>query len=122
MQFLSLVLISLKNLRARWWQGVIVMSGIGGVVAVLVGLLAVSQGFRTALVTNTTDDRAIVVRNGSNGEIDGWLSIEELAVLSTYESLAAVSGEVYATMNVVTNAGQRASAAARGVGEEARRC
>ena len=29
MQFLSLVLISLKNLRARWWQGVIVMSGIG---------------------------------------------------------------------------------------------
>jgi putative ABC transport system permease protein len=99
-QIASVTWLNLANLRSRLGASTIIVVGVAGVVAVLLGLLAMSAGFRSALVDTAKQDRALIVRNGSNNEMGGWVSADELALIETYEAIDVASGEVYVTFSV----------------------
>ncbi|MCZ6889870.1 MAG: ABC transporter permease, partial [Gammaproteobacteria bacterium] len=115
-QIFAVTSLNLRSLQGRLAPTLVVIAGIGGVVAVLLGLLAMSSGFRTALVNTAQPDRALVLRGSSNNEMDGWINPEELAVLETLAGFSVVSGEVYVTINASKrNGGTTADVVGRGV-------
>ena len=91
---------SLENLGSRAASSATGVVGSAAVVAVLLGLLAMSAGFRSALVETAKPDRGLILRNGSNNEMDGWIGLQEFAILETYEGFDVASGEVYTTLIV----------------------
>ena len=91
---------NLENLSSRAGSSATVVVGSAAVVAVLLGLLAMSAGFRSALVETAKPDRGLILRNGSNNEMDGWIGLQELAILEADEGFEVTSGEVYTTLTV----------------------
>ncbi len=115
-QILSVTWLNLTNLGSRIGISLVIVVGIGGVVAVLLGLLAMSNGFRSTLMQAVHPDRVLLLRSGSNNEMESWVSNEDLAVLATYEGLQTLSPEVYVTINVQKQqAGTMADVVGRGV-------
>ena len=60
---------NVRSLRVRWPVALLATIGIALVVAVFAVLMAMSQGFATALRGTGRPDNAIVVARGSNSEI-----------------------------------------------------
>ena len=107
---------NLENLGSRAGSSTTVVVGSAAVVAVLLGLLAMSAGFRSALVETAKPDRGLILRNGSNNEMDGWIGLQELAILEAYEGFDVTSGEVYTTLTVPKRgAGTAVDVVCRGV-------
>ena len=65
---------NLRNLPSRLGTSLVAVIGIGGVVAVLVSLLSMGEGFRAALDLSGSDDVAIILRGGSGDELSSSLS------------------------------------------------
>ncbi|MEM9623205.1 MAG: FtsX-like permease family protein [Pseudomonadota bacterium] len=119
-QVLAVTWLNFKSMRGRLASTCVVIAGIGGVVAVLLGLLAMSSGFRATLIETAQPDRALVLRGSSNNEMDGWITPEELARLETYDDFPVVSGELYVTINAVKrSADSAADVVGRGVSSAA---
>src|ERR1700728_849406 len=66
----SVTEVGLATIPQRLGASSVVVVGIAGVVAVLVALLAMAAGFEAALQQGGTDDTAIVLRAGSQTEIN----------------------------------------------------
>lgn len=112
----KLTAMSLKSLGGRLGTSAIIVVGIGGVVAVLVALLAMSSGFRAALAETGAPDRALVLRTGSTDEVTSWLTLDEVAIVSELPGVEAASGELFVVADLVTRAtGKPGVAIARGV-------
>lgn len=97
---LEITLMNLRNLPSRLGSSLVIVVGIAGVVGVLVGLLSMSVGFRAALESTGQPDRAIVLRDGSNGEMSSGVSIEEFNVLSSMDGVRTASAELYVVADV----------------------
>jgi len=78
----------------------VIVVGIAGVVAVLVSILAMATGFRAALESTSSPDRAIVLRGGANGELSSGISREAVDVVSQMDGVVAASGELYTIVDV----------------------
>jgi putative ABC transport system permease protein len=65
---------SLRSLAVRWKSTLLAMIGIGLVVAVYVGLLAMASGFRSALRASGTVGNAIVLEKGALSELGSSFS------------------------------------------------
>lgn len=119
-QTLKLTVLSLASLGARLGTSSIIVVGIGGVVAVLVGLLAMANGFRAALEDTGRPDRALVLRTGANDEISSWLTTDEAAIISQLDGVETASPELYVVTDLVTRStGRPGVAIARGVSDTA---
>jgi putative ABC transport system permease protein len=119
-QVLAITRLNLANLRTGIFGSAVVVTGIAGVVAVLLGLLAMSNGFRSALVEMAKPDRGLILRNGSNNEMDGWLTSDEVAILQGLDGLEIVSGELYVAISVRTRSdGTAVDVVGRGVADAA---
>lgn len=68
-QTLAVTLMNLRSLPSRLGSSLVIVIGIAGVVAVLISVLAMSQGFRKTLSNTGRMDRAIVLRGGSDAEL-----------------------------------------------------
>lgn len=75
-QILAITLINLRAIPARLGSSLVIVVGIGGVVGVLIALLAMAEGFKTTLASTGRADRAMVMRAGSNDELASVLNIE----------------------------------------------
>jgi putative ABC transport system permease protein len=123
------VIVSAMNLRslpARWGAALVAVIGIGGVVMVLVGTLAIGQGFRAALDFAGSDAVAVVVRSGSDAELSSTLSGAEARVLADAPGIVrgqrgpVVSAELYVLVDLPMRAtGTAANVPFRGVGPNA---
>ena len=67
-QVTSVTAMNLRSLPQRLGPSFVIIIGSGGVVAVLVAVLAMAAGMTKALQGTGRDDRAIVLRNGSASE------------------------------------------------------
>lgn len=115
-QILRLTAASLKSLGSRLGTSLIIVVGIGGVVAVLIGLLAMASGFRAALEATGRADRAVVLRTGASDEVTSWLTMNEVAIVSELEGADPVSGELFVVADLLDRAtGRPGVAIARGV-------
>lgn len=91
---------NILNIPSRWSASLVVVVGIGGVVAVLVALLSMASGL-TSVFTNSTDsNRAIVVRSGATGEMSSNLSLDEANIVSTLSGIELSAPEVFVVADI----------------------
>ena len=76
--------------------------GIGLVVAVFIGMLALANGFRAALARTGSDRNVLVLRRGADSELSSGVTREMASIISSFAHVAAaadgrplVSPEVY---------------------------
>ncbi len=86
---------NLRNLPSRLGSSSVIVVGIGGVVAVLVGLLSMATGFSSALNSTGQADRALIMREGSTSEMNGAMTAGQRATIRAMEEVAVGSGETY---------------------------
>ena len=81
-QVSSIALFNLRTIPERKGAAVAAAIGIAGVVAVLVGVLAIAEGFRRAMTVSGTPDIAIVLRSGADSEMTSGLSRDDARLIS----------------------------------------
>ena len=80
-QLVAITAMNLRNLPARLGTSLVSVVGIGGVVAVLVSLLSMGEGFRAALDLSGRDDVALILRGGSSDELSSSFDREQVNVI-----------------------------------------
>lgn len=105
-QLFAITVMNLRNIPARLSSSMVIVVGIGGVVAVLVALLAMAQGFNTTMRGAGLDDRVIILRAGSNSEINGSISFEQASIISNKPGILKnseeplIAGETFVSVNM----------------------
>lgn len=87
-QITAVTLMNVRNLPARLGTSLVAVVGIGGVVAVLVSLLSMGEGFRAALELSGRDDVAVILRGGSPDELSSGLGRDEVSVIGSAAGIA----------------------------------
>ena len=119
-QLLEITSMNLKNLPSRLGSSAVIVVGIGGVVGVMIAILAMAAGFRATLDRGGEPDRAIVLRGGSDSELSSTISIAEMNVIASMEGVLEASGELYTVVDVPKRStGLDANLIARGVTPQA---
>jgi len=73
-QIRAVTWMNLSSIAQRFGTSSVIIVGIAGVVAVLISVLAMATGFQRTIVATGRDDRAIVLRGGSDSELASTLS------------------------------------------------
>ena len=81
-QLRAVVALNIRNIPARLDSSLVAVIGIAGVVAVLVALLSISEGFRATVAKKGRDDVAIVIRGGSSEEMTSGLAKDQVEVIT----------------------------------------
>jgi putative ABC transport system permease protein len=72
-QILAITGISLRSIPQRWAPCLVIVIGLAGVVAVFTALLAMATGFETTLKATGRADAVIIMRGGSDTELNSAL-------------------------------------------------
>lgn len=123
----SATAVAVSTLPQRIGSSSVVVIGIAGVVGVLVALFAMADGFRATLQQTGSDDTAIVLRAGSQTEINSVVDHDAIVVVSQEPQVRRdAHGRPIASPEIVVAAsipkksnGIDANVEIRGVGEEA---
>jgi putative ABC transport system permease protein len=123
----SVTEVGLATIPQRLGSSLVVIVGIAGVVGVLVALLAMAVGFERTLKETGTDDTVIMLRSGSQTELNSVLSHETAQLLAQQpQVLRDAHGQPIASPELVVVAsltkkgsGLDANVELRGVGEHA---
>ena len=91
-QVCSVTQLSLQTIPERKGSSAAAAFGIAGVVAVLVGVLSIAQGFRHALTAAGDPGTAIVMRSGATSEMMSGLARDDTRVISDAPGVARGSG------------------------------
>ena len=125
-QVLSITKLSLQTLLERKGSSAAAGFGIAGVVAVLVGVLSIAQGFRQTLTVSGMPDNAIVIRSGSDTEMMSILTGEDVRLIQDAAGVARdaqgplSSAELFAVINLPKRStGTDANVPLRGVSRAA---
>ncbi len=94
-QIKEITVMNIRNLPSRLGSSSVIVVGIAGVVGVLVGLLSMATGFTDALESAGRADRALIMRDGTSSEMNGFLSVEQRAIIRAMEGVVHASGEIY---------------------------
>ena len=115
-QIVEITLMNLRNVASRLAASSVIVVGIAGVVGVLVALLSMAIGFRTALESTGRPDRAVVLRGGSNGELSSGIGTDAAAIVASMEGVAETSAELFTIADVPKrSSGSPANLVVRGV-------
>jgi putative ABC transport system permease protein len=128
-QTASVAGVGISTLRQRLGSSSVVVIGIAGVVAVLVALLAMSEGYSETLRKTGSEDTAIVLRGGSAAEVSSVLTHDSIVLIEQAPGVAhdkqgkpITSGEIVVAANLPVKGGgpdEEGSVQVRGVGEQA---
>src|SRR5437868_10423851 len=72
-QTTAITSINLKSIPERWGPSLVIVIGLAGVVAVFTALLAMATGFESTLKATGRTDVAVVMRGGSDAELNSGL-------------------------------------------------
>ena len=123
-QLFAAISMSLQTLPQRIGASSVIVIGIAGVVAVLVSVLAMGAGFKHTLADSGRADRAIILRGGSDAELNSNLTRADIDTISNAPGLAKdsegkalLSSELVTVVNVPkADTGTDANVTLRGVG------
>jgi putative ABC transport system permease protein len=123
-QLIAVISMSLQTVPQRLGASSVIVIGIAGVVAVLVSVLAMGAGFHHTLADSGRDDRVIILRGGSDAELNSNLTRTDIATISNAPGLAKdaagkalLSSELVTVVNVPKiDTGTDANVTMRGVG------
>lgn len=123
----SITLFGLRTIPQRSGSVLAAAVGIAGVVAVLVGVLSIAQGFRHAVTGAGREDVALVMRKSAPNEMSSNLGREDVRVISDAPGVArnangdaVVSAELLVIIDIEKKStGSGANVPFRGVGAAA---
>src|SRR5690554_5429936 len=128
-QAASVTSVGISTLPQRLASSSVVVIGIAGVVAVLVALLAMAEGYRQTVSSAGNEDTAIVLRGGSAAEVMSVLDRESIVTVTQAPEIARdADGRPLASAELVVaaslpirggTADEDGSVQIRGVGPEA---
>ncbi len=121
-QIYALTIFNLRSMPQRKGAAVAAAVGIAGVVAVLVGVLSIAEGFRAAMTVSGADDLAVVLRSGADSEMTSGLSRDEVRLIAEAPGVASAgearlaSSELFVIINLLKRStGTDANVPLRGV-------
>lgn len=101
-QTMSVTRVGLSTLTQRLASSAVIVIGIAGVVGVLVAMLAMGDGFQATLQQTGSDDSAIVLRGGSQAELNSVLSRDNINTIEQAPGIARdASGKPIASAELV---------------------
>ncbi|HVR81994.1 MAG TPA: ABC transporter permease, partial [Luteimonas sp.] len=126
-QTLAVAGVGIASLPQRWGASSVIVVGIAGVVAVLVAMLAMGEGFANTLKQTGSDDSAIILRGGSQAETNSVITRDQIPLVSALTGIETgadgkplVSPELSQVVNLVSKSdGTDANVQFRGVGPAA---
>lgn len=125
-QILSISFFNLRALPERKGSALSAAFGIAGVVLVLTAVLAIAEGFKKSVTATGAPDVAVVLRSGSDSEMNSGLSRDETRVISDAPGIARgakgplTSAELFVIIDLPKRStGTSANVPLRGVGENA---
>ena len=126
-QACSVTELGIATVPQRLGASSVVVVGIAGVVGVLVALFAMAQGFQSTLVETGSDDTAIVLRGGSQTELNSVLDHDatvgigdEPQVMHDAQGRSIASAELVVVASLPKKStGLDANVEVRGIGQEA---
>ncbi|MBQ91568.1 MAG: hypothetical protein CL441_09225 [Acidimicrobiaceae bacterium] len=81
-QTISVIGLGLRSLPQRLGPSIVAVVGITGVVVTFVAVLSIAEGFNAAMSNAGSPDTAIVLRAGSNAELNSALPVEATRVIT----------------------------------------
>ncbi len=80
-QTATIIGLSLRSLPQRAGSSIVAIVGITGVVITFVAVLSIAEGFNAVMANAGSPDTAIVLRGGSNAELNSALSLESTRII-----------------------------------------
>jgi putative ABC transport system permease protein len=128
-QFIALTSMGIQTLPQRAGSSSVIVIGIAGVVAVLVSVLAMAGGFHHTVADNGRPDRVIVLRGGSDAELNSNLTRSDIDTIGNAPGLAKdadgkalLSPEIITVVNVPKiDTGSDSNVTLRGIGLQAQK-
>jgi putative ABC transport system permease protein len=125
-QVAAVTYINIKSIPQRFWLSFSTVIAIALVVVVLLSFLAMAAGFQRTLTNSGADDVAIVLRGGSQSEINSTISRDQVRLIESAPGIARggdgkplVSAELYLVVDGIKRSSQtKANLPLRGVGAE----
>jgi putative ABC transport system permease protein len=126
LQIISVTSINLRSLAQRRGLSLSTVLAIALVVVVLLAFLAMANGFRRTLAGAGSDDVAILLRAGSQSEINSFISRDQVRLVEDAPGVARgadgkplISPELYLVVEAIKRASQtKANLPLRGMGEQ----
>ena len=125
-QIITITLTNLRSIGERKAASIVAIVGLAGVVAILVGVLSMREGFRATLDQAGADDVALVMRSGSSTELSSGLTLDQTRIIAGAGSVlkqngvAIASPELYVIVDVpMRSTGTEANVPLRGVTDQA---
>jgi putative ABC transport system permease protein len=126
LQVAAVTLINVKSIPQRFWLSLSTIVAVALVVVVLLSFLAMANGFHRTLTSAGADDVAIVLRGGSQAEINSTVSRDQVRLIEDGPGIARspegkplVSAELYLVVDGVKRSSQtKANLPLRGIGPE----
>ena len=91
---------NILTIPSRWSSSLVVVIGIGGVVAVLVALLSMATGLTSVFTSSVEPDRGVVVRGGATAELSSNLSLDEANIISTLAGVELSAAELFVIADI----------------------
>jgi putative ABC transport system permease protein len=117
--------LNVRSIPQRGWMSLASIVAVALTIAVLLFFLALSNGLRSTVEGSGSDDVALVIREGSNAELNSVVSRDQLSILATGPGVAQregaplVSGELLVIVDgVKRSTGTNANMPFRGIGSE----
>jgi putative ABC transport system permease protein len=101
-QALAITGISIRSIPERWAPSLVIVIGLAGVVGVFTALLAMAEGFASTLKATGRTDTVLIMRGGSDSEINSALSREQSDILEQQPGIrAGVDGKPLASAELM---------------------
>jgi putative ABC transport system permease protein len=126
LQVMAVTAINLKSMPQRLWLSLSTIVAVALVVVVLLAFLAMAHGFQRTLAGSGSDDIAIVLRAGSQAEINSTVSRDQVRLIEEGPGIARgadgkplVSPELYLVVDgIKLSSRTKANLPLRGIGEQ----
>jgi putative ABC transport system permease protein len=122
----AVVSMNVRSIPQRLWMSLATVSAIALVVAVLLGFTALANGFSRTISGSGAPDVAIVLREGSEAELNSVMTRDQVQLLEEAPGVARgpdgrprISNELYVVVDGIKKAtGSKANMPLRGLGAE----
>jgi len=126
LQIAAVTAMNVKSIPQRFWLSLSTVVAVALVVMVLLTFLAMAHGFQRTLASSGADDVAVILRGGSQSEINSTVSREQVQLIEDAPGIARsasgkplVSSELYLVVDgIKRSSGTKANLPLRGIGLE----
>jgi putative ABC transport system permease protein len=88
-QALAITGINIRSIPERWASSLVIVIGLAGVVAVFTALLAMAVGFESTLKATGRSDVALILRGGSEAELNSAFGLDSSDLIKEEPGIAA---------------------------------